>query len=102
MNTLVKLLCVSMVVMASIIILFRGGNTFKEISSIYLWFRYILLLGYIIPISLVVNMEFAKMFYCVKINTDLEIPGTNVNNKTIPEELGRIQFLLSDKTGTLT
>ena len=28
--------------------------------------------------------------------------GTISRNSTIPEELGRIEFILTDKTGTLT
>lgn len=71
-----------------------------------LWYRYlmrfVLLFSYIIPISLRVNLELAKLFYCWQIGRDSHIPGTVIRSSTIPEELGRISFLLSDKTGTLT
>jgi phospholipid-translocating ATPase len=49
-----------------------------------------------------VNLEFAKLVYAYKINRDQSIAGTITRNSNIPESLGRIQYLLTDKTGTLT
>ncbi|XP_055550513.1 probable phospholipid-transporting ATPase IIA isoform X1 [Wyeomyia smithii] len=65
-------------------------------------FRFVLLFSYIIPISLRVNLDMGKAFYSWQIQNDEEIQGTVVRSTTIPEELGRISYLLSDKTGTLT
>ncbi len=49
-----------------------------------------------------INLDLAKIYYSYLIQNDKFIPGCIVRNSTIPEELGRIQFLLTDKTGTLT
>lgn len=43
-----------------------------------------------------------KTVYARQIERDSEIEGTIVRTSTLPEELGRIGYLLSDKTGTLT
>ena len=74
---------------------FKGGCIIK-------FFRFILILSYIIPISLRVNLDMAKIYYAYCIYKDREMEGTIPRNSTIPEELGRVQYLLTDKTGTLT
>ncbi len=52
--------------------------------------------------SLRVNLDMGKTVYAHQIMNDSEIPNTIVRTSTLPEELGRIEYLLSDKTGTLT
>lgn len=54
------------------------------------------------PFSLRVNLDMGKTVYASQIMNDSEIPNTIVRTSTLPEELGRITYLLSDKTGTLT
>lgn len=97
-NWLSKLLCSFMVAMSFGIVALDGfaGNWYIN------FFRFILLLSSIIPISLRVNLDMAKVYYSYCIYKDEDMPNTIPRNSTIPEELGRIQFLLTDKTGTLT
>lgn len=49
-----------------------------------------------------VNLDMGKVVYSWIIQRDKAIPETLVRSSTIPEELGRIEYMLSDKTGTLT
>ena len=62
--------------------------------------RYMVIFSIIIPLSLRTGIEFARYIHAYRIQNDMK--GVIVRNSNIPEELGRISFLISDKTGTLT
>jgi phospholipid-translocating ATPase len=42
------------------------------------------------------------MYYSYSINSDEEILGSVARNSNIAEDLGRLSYLICDKTGTLT
>lgn len=98
LNYLSKILCAFMCDIAFIIVACKG---FKDMWLLD-FFRHVLLLSSIIPISLRVNLDVAKMYYCYCINHDPDMEGALARNSTIPEELGRVSYILTDKTGTLT
>lgn len=47
-------------------------------------------------------MDLGKSAYAWQIEHDKDIEGTVVRTSTIPEELGRIEYLFTDKTDTIT
>jgi len=85
-NKLSKILFIQVMILSGIIVVMNGFH--GDWAMFY--FRVVLLLSSIIPISLRVNLDLAKMWYSYGINTDSEIPNTIARNSTIPEELGRI------------
>ncbi|KAL4235196.1 ATP synthase subunit 9 [Mactra antiquata] len=97
-NTLTKVLFTAVVVLSIVMMILKGwgGPWYRYL------FRFVLLFSYIIPISLRVNLDMGKAWYSYMITRDKDIHGTVVRSTTIPEELGRISYLLTDKTGTLT
>lgn len=98
LNNLTKLLFVGTIGLSLSIMVLKGfqGPWWKFLT------RFVILFSYIIPISLRINLDMAKLVYSWFISRDKNIPGTVVRSSTIPEELGRISYLLTDKTGTLT
>ncbi|MBN3288245.1 ATP9B ATPase, partial [Polyodon spathula] len=98
LNSLTKALFAAMVVLSVVMVALQGfvGPWFRNL------FRFVLLFSYVIPISLRVNLDMGKAVYGWMIMKDENIPGTVVRTSTIPEELGRLVYLLTDKTGTLT
>ncbi|XP_077730091.1 putative phospholipid-transporting ATPase IIB isoform X4 [Canis aureus] len=98
LNQLTKALFVALVALSVVMVTLQGfvGPWYRNL------FRFLLLFSYIIPISLRVNLDMGKAAYGWMIMKDESIPGTVVRTSTIPEELGRLVYLLTDKTGTLT
>ncbi|CXJ22142.1 phospholipid-transporting ATPase, putative [Plasmodium berghei] len=71
-----------------------------------LWYlnfvRFILLFSSVIPISLSVNLNIAKIYYTLVIQKDKEIQTTIIKNSAIIENFGNVDYIFTDKTGTLT
>lgn len=100
-NTLSKLLFIIMIICSLIMIILRGLKM-SAYSEFIGFFRFLVLFCSIIPISLRTNLDISKTVNSEKIENNELIPETLVRNSTIPEELGRIEYIFSDKTGTLT
>jgi len=83
----------------------RYSNT---VEAILMFFTYFLLDNTMIPISLVVSLEMTKLIQSYLIEKDLDLYDLDKNryakvfNSSINEELGQVEYIFSDKTGTLT
>lgn len=98
LNDLSKLLFFIMLILSVTIVALKGNQTNLFLQV----FRYVLLLSTIIPISVKVNHDLSRLYYSSRINNDPDMPGCQARNSSVCEDLGRIKYILSDKTGTLT
>ena len=74
----------------------------QALEAVLSGFACLVLIASMIPISMVVSLEIAKVFQAQFIELDVEIPGTKTPSQALNDDLGQIGYVLSDKTGTLT
>jgi phospholipid-translocating P-type ATPase (flippase) len=86
------------------------GNWENPLAQICLTFlTFWILLSYLVPISLFVTLEIVKFwqgFVFINFDRDMRDPKTRewarCRNSNLNEDLGKIEYIFSDKTGTLT
>lgn len=86
----------------------NGNYTPSVLAGFYMFFTMIILLQIMIPVSLYVSIELVKMGQIYFITQDVELYDEELDTRVqcrslnITEDLGQIQYVFSDKTGTLT
>uniref|UniRef100_A0A8C7ZD57 Phospholipid-transporting ATPase n=1 Tax=Oryzias sinensis TaxID=183150 RepID=A0A8C7ZD57_9TELE len=84
---------------------FQIGTVF---SGFLTFWSYIIILNTVVPISLYVSVEVLRLGHSFFINWDVKMYDCQTNTAavarttTLNEELGQVEFIFSDKTGTLT
>uniref|UniRef100_A0A8C9RRY5 Phospholipid-transporting ATPase n=1 Tax=Scleropages formosus TaxID=113540 RepID=A0A8C9RRY5_SCLFO len=83
-------------------------GTSPALAGFYLFWTMIIVLQVLIPISLYVSIEIVKLGQIYLIQSDVDFYdekqalGMQCRALNITEDLGQIQYIFSDKTGTLT
>ncbi|XP_004645731.1 probable phospholipid-transporting ATPase VD isoform X1 [Octodon degus] len=85
-----------------------GHVVSPALAGFYMFWTMIILLQVLIPISLYVSIEIVKLGQIYFIQNDVDFYSEKMDSTVqcralnIAEDLGQIQYLFSDKTGTLT
>ncbi|XP_013922134.1 PREDICTED: probable phospholipid-transporting ATPase VD [Thamnophis sirtalis] len=85
-----------------------GKELAPELGGFLMFWTMIILLQVLIPISLYVSIEFVKLGHIYLIRNDIDLYDEASDRKiqcgslNIAEDLGQIEYIFSDKTGTLT
>ena len=86
----------------------EGNNENGFVYTLLVFITFWILYSYLVPISLFVTLEIVKFWQgFVFINADPEMrdagaEGAKCRNSNLNEDLGKIDYIFSDKTGTLT
>ncbi|XP_060886341.1 phospholipid-transporting ATPase VA [Labrus mixtus] len=86
----------------------EGTDLSPIMSAIYLFLTMIIVFQVLIPISLFVSIEIVKICQVFFIHQDMELYDEETDSHlqcralNITEDLGQMQYIFSDKTGTLT
>ena len=79
-----------------------------ELATVYQFFTFVIIFGNFVPISLYVTLDMVKAGQSLIMNNDLDLydmetdTPTKVKSLDLNEELGSVDHVFSDKTGTLT
>lgn len=86
----------------------EGFQSSAVFSGFLTFWSYIIILNTVVPISLYVSVEVLRLGHSYFINWDGKMyhsqtdTAAEARTTTLTEELGQVEFIFSDKTGTLT
>lgn len=86
----------------------QDSFTASTITAILTFFSYLIVLNTVVPISLYVSVEVNRYVQSLLIDSDEKMyfrskdSYAKARTTTLNEELGQVQYIFSDKTGTLT
>lgn len=102
MDKFVTIMAIISISSAVLFTICRCGFDITSKSWMIVCIRFIVIFSYVIPISLKFMITTARFIYVHQLSKDPNLSTVKVLTNTLQEELSRISFFLTDKTGTLT